>query len=507
MHLKTNAKLWISSIVSVLLAAPLARAQTSPPADTGAPAEPAKAEAPKADTVQPAYTEPRPPGPPSETRPEEPWFKRQAFEFNAGSWKFSAYGVVEFNIFNDSTRSFQEGSGNNLVARDGTYASSVGRTIVTARNSRIGFKMIIPEFEGIKTTGIVEGDFDGNQPSNPPTLTEASYYTNATFRLRYANVKLESGVIDVQAGQALNLFGNGPYFFPCTTFQLGLPNMVFSRTPQLRIAKTLKTKAVNVDIGVAGLRPPGRDSLYPDAQAALRLSINDWKGVHTPGYVFTTADPMAIGISGVARRFKVDQFAATPTGQSTDTGWGVSIDAFIPVIPVKDSDDRSNALSLTGTFTTGSGIADLYGMNGGITFPALPAGQTGTFTPDIDPGMVTYDPGGVLHTIPWTTFMAGAQYYLPPSGRLFISGNYTQAQSTGAGNIVDLVGGETLPSGMPNTRAATVIKKAQYVDGCVFFDITRTVRTSVSIQEIWQTYGDETKGKNRRFTFAMYYQF
>jgi hypothetical protein len=490
-------------VFSVLLAASVAHAQTAPAAD----AEPPKAEPPKADTVPQTLEEPRPPGPPSESKPEEPWFKRQAFEFNAGAWKFSAYGVVEFNTFNDSTRSFQEGSGNNLVARDGSYAASVGRTIMTARNSRIGFKMIIPTFEGIKTTGIVEGDFDGNQPSNPPTLTEASFYTSATFRLRYANVKLESDVVDVLAGQALNLFGNSPYFFPCTTFQLGLPSMVFTRTPQLRISKTLRTKPVNVDIGVAGLRPPGRDSLYPDAQAALRLSINDWKGLHTPGYVFTTADPMAIGISGVARRFKVDQFASPPTTQSTDTGWGVSVDAFLPVIPVKDSDDRSNALSLTGSFTTGSGIADLYGMTGGITFPTLPAGQMGTFTPDIDPGMVTYDSAGILHTIPWTTFMAGVQYYLPPSGRLFVSANYTQAQSTGTNNIVALVGGETLPSGMPNPRAATVIKQAQYFDVCLFFDITRTVRTSVSYQQIMQVYGDDTNASNRRFTFAMYYQF
>ncbi len=494
-------------VVCGLLAVSAAHAQTT---NTEPPPEPGK-EAPatpgKADTVPQTLEEPKPPGPPSESKPEEPWFKRQAFEFNAGAWKFSAYGVVEFNVFNDSTRSFQEGSGNNLVARDGTYAAGVGRTIVTARNSRIGFKMIIPTFEGIKTTGIVEGDFDGSQPSNPPATSEATFYTSATFRLRYANVKMESGVVDVLAGQALNLFGNSPYFFPCTTFQLGLPSMVFTRTPQIRISKTIKTKPVNIDVGIAGLRPPGRDGTLPDAQAALRISINDWKGLHTPGYVFTTADPMAIGVSGVARRFKVDQFAGTPTTQSTDTGWGLSVDAFLPVIPVKDSDDRSNALSLTGSYTLGSGIADLYGMTGGITFPALPAGQMGTFTADIDNGMVTYDSAGVLHTIPWTTFMAGIQYYLPPSGRLFVSANYTQAQSTGTGNIVDLVGGATLPSGMKNPRAATVIKQAQYFDACIFFDITRTVRISASYQQIAQVYGDDVNASNRRFTFATYYQF
>jgi hypothetical protein len=234
--------------------------------------------------------------------------------------------------------------------------------------------------------------------------------------------------------------------------------------------------------------------------------------VHTPGLAGTVADPLAIGVSGAVRRFKVDQLAATPTASSTDTGWGLSVDALLPVVPVKSSDDRSNALTLNGSFVTGQGIADLIGgLTGGIGFPN-PPNPTGampapTFSADIDNGIVTYDSAGVLHTIPWTSYVAGFQYYLPPTGRLFLAANFTQAQSTGSNNIVDLVGGATLPSGAVNPRARTVIKQARYLEGAVFFDVTPSVRTALSFQHVEQVYGDNADARNLRWMFSVNFLF
>ena len=516
-------------VLSVLLTGAAARAQSTPttPPPSEQPPEEAGKEAPgqeppkgEAAAVAVPAAPPPAPAPPVETKPGDSWFKRQPFEFNSNGWKLSVYGNIEFNIFHDSTRSFQEGSGNNLVAKDGTYSATEGRTIITARNSRIGFKMVIPEIDGIKTTAMYEGDFPGNQPGTPPaTITEASYYTAGTFRMRYANVKLESAVVDVLVGQALNLFGQSPFFFPCTANNLGIPNEVFSRTPQVRIMKTIKTDAINVDVGIAALRPPQRDSETPDGQGALRFSLNNWKGLHTPAYAFTTADPAAIGISGVVRKFKVDPLAAaaptTPSSaQSKATGWGISLDAFLPIIPVKNADDRSNALTINGTFTTGKGIGDLYTMNGGfsVTNPSIPMVAAAVGPPataavpaiplvqDIDPGIAVYDTGGVLRLIPWQTFMVGIQYYLPPTGRLIVSGNYSQSDSKGSNNIVDVVSGVA-------GAAAKVYKKCQYFDANLFFDVTASFRVAASFQQIKQTYGDDVKGTNNRAEFNTYFQF
>ena len=57
------------------------------------------------------------------------------------------------------------------------------------------------------------------------------------------------------------------------------------------------------------------------------------------------------------------------------------------------------------------------------------------YTPNVDPGLVAFDLNNFLHTINWETFVIGVQYYLPPTGRLFISGNYSGGYSN---NIASL---------------------------------------------------------------------
>ena len=84
-------------------------------------------------------------------------------------------------------------------------------------------------------------------------------------------------------------------------------------------------------------------------------------------------------------------------------------------------------------------IVDLVGTGGGAQFPTLPnpalSNPPPLYTPDIDNGIVTFDNSGVLHTIDWQTFMVGLQYYLPPTGRVIVSANYTQAYSQNMGAL------------------------------------------------------------------------
>src|SRR5690606_23616767 len=111
---------------------------------------------------------------------------------------------------------------------------------------------------------------------------------------------------------------------------------------------------VGVDIAAAVTRPAHRDAEVPDARAGLRLKLNDYKGLQMPGNGEPDALPLAIGASGVVRQFKVDAFTPPPTQSSNSvTGWGMSIDALVPVIPVEDKYDRGNALTLVGAFTMG----------------------------------------------------------------------------------------------------------------------------------------------------------
>ncbi|XXY51660.1 hypothetical protein WME91_11005 [Sorangium sp. So ce269] len=456
---------------------PTDAATTQLPTGTDAPATP-----PPLPGGAPAAAAP-PPAPPAEVaKPAAP-----AAVPVTSKWKATIYGMAEFNIMHDSTQSFGESVGATVIQRDDTYAGSHGRTHFTTRNSRFGVKVSAPEFAGMKTTANLELDFFGNQP---PTVSEASLVSSGTFRLRQANIKVESEYVDVLIGQYYHLFGWQPFFFPATTSFFPVMNQVFGRMPQLRVGHTFKTDPVNLEIAAAAAKPPQRDAEVPDLQAGLRFGINDWKGIHTLGAGGMLIDPLTIGVSGVYRHFRVPELAAAPVAANSADGYGISLDAVIPIIPATVLDDPGNALTLTGSFFAGTGIADMVGVANGVPQPALPDGAA--YAPGIDNGLVVYDANGNLKTIGWKGFMVGLQYYLPPSGRISISGNYTQGWN-------DRV---TEENGYAALR--TAFRESRYIDGNVFIDITPAVRTGLSFQYSEQTFADDVTATNERLELSVY---
>ena len=94
---------------------------------------------------------------------------------------------------------------------------------------------------------------------------------------------------------------------------------------------------------------------------------------------------------------------------------------------------------------------------------------------NIDNGLVTFDSSGVLHSIDWQAFRIGLQYYLPPSGRLLFSANYTQSHS---GNLARL-----FPrGGVEIELLGAVADTSRYADVNLFWDATPAVRIGLSGQ-------------------------
>jgi hypothetical protein len=417
-------------------------------------------------------------------------------------FKTSIIGFVELDAINDSTQSFQDGASNAPIARSTTYAGQHGRVSFTTRNTQLGIKLEAPEFAGIRASTLCKGDFFGNQPANPQTsgVTENNFFSSPTFRLLHCYFKAENDYVDVLAGLTYYLFGQQNAFFPASVAFLGIPGMIFSRAPQLRLSHTFKTKPLNVYLAAAADRPPQRDSDLPDGEAALRLMFNGWKGVHTPGALGPAVDPLSIGVSGVVRTFKVEELAPTPSKSNTENGAGISVDALIPIIPVERVEDRSNALTLTGSFITGYGINDLYlGLNGGMkqqNLPLPPGAPPYTApTPiDLDPGLAAYDPNGYLHAIDWQSYMVGLQYYLP-GGQFWLAANYTYLHSDNIDKIA------------PTNAKASVFNQQQYFDFNVFWNPTPVVQFGVEYGRVMQTFLDGGQEKNDHVQFAAYYIF
>jgi hypothetical protein len=414
------------------------------------------------------------------------------------------------------------------------YGATHPRTIFSARNTRFGFKMGAPEFSGVKLGVVLEMDFMGNQPanpyskqgevSNPNTPTETQFFSNAAMRVRHAYMKLETKVVDVLFGQYYHLFGFQPNFFPASAAYLGLPNEIFGRTPQLRLTKAVKADPIGVEIAAAALRPAQADGVVPDLQGGVRVLFDRWKGAHGAGASRPTLDALSVGVSGLLRQFKVAEYTnnrgdptvATAVAKATRVT-AISLDATIPVIPLKEIEDRSNGLTLTGSYVNGYGIGDLFsgGLNGGAPLPRPtgPQGQyTGFYGANIDPGIVMFDANGVMRVIKWKAYMAGLQYYLPVArGNVVVAANYTHSESP---NLVQTA----IQGGDP----ARTFNKADYVDVTLFVDWGRVFRTGLSWQRIQQNFragmvpdpenpgstklqeNTNFKEKNDRFEFSAY---
>ncbi len=86
----------------------------------------------------------------------------------------------------------------------------------------------------------------------------------------------------------------------------------------------------------------------------------------------------------------------------------------------------------------------ITGLNGGVSFPNPPnpdmVTPAPTYAADIDNGMVTFDSNGKIHTIDWKSYIVGVQYYLPPSGKVWISANYSGMKSDNAASYTSTSG-------------------------------------------------------------------
>jgi hypothetical protein len=409
-------------------------------------------------------------------------------------WLPSFYGFVELDVIGDSTQSFNDLAGNALIARRGTYAADHGRLTFGARNSRLGFKLAAPDYGEIHASAVLEMDFLGNQPSG---TAESTVFTSPLVRMRHMALKLENPYVDVLLGQSWQLFGWQPYFHPNTVEIQGVPGQVYSRSPQVRLSHRFKGDAVDFELAAAASRPPQRNSLTPDGQAGARLYVNGLKGARTAGSTSTAIDSAGVGISGVMRNVDVPEFSASPKADLSKLGWGVSVDLLMPILPATP-EDRGNALTLSSSFIRGEGISDLFtGLNGGFTAfptPAQPAmaATTKPYPADIDNGLVMFDKSGNLHTIGWQSFMVGLQYYLPPSGKVWLSANYSRMKSHNAAGL---------------GTAASIFGKSQWADVNLFWDAIPQVRFGLEGAWFEQTYADAQKAHNYRVQFSSFFLF
>ncbi len=437
-----------------------------------------------------------------------------------GRWATTLYGFIEGDMILDTTRSLTEVPGGTLIARGGSSNGANSRFTFGVRNTRLGIRMKAPEFDGIRTSAMLEADFLGNQPgvqtgpypgtplpSNPYT-SEGAFFTNPTFRIRHANFKVETPVVDFMLGQYWQLFGWGSAYQPNSVEIQGLPGEIYARTPQLRISKTIKADPVTFEAAVAATRPVQRDSGMPDGQAGLRFSVDSWKGAQTTGSTGTQTAPLSIAVTGLLRRVEVNQFATSSKQTNELTMSALAVDGFVPIVP-GTKEKKDNSFSVQGEFATGYGYADMFSSTNfgvgfltppGAGFATTPTSLSATyFSPDIDPGIVAYDGAGHLHGIQLTSYLFGAQYYLPGvDGKLWISGNYSHQESANSHDYAASSG--------KIDRTATLLAQ-DWFDVNLFVDPVPGVRVGLEYANTRDTYVDGIFAVNHRGQMSGFFIF
>ncbi len=422
-----------------------------------------------------------------------------------GKWSTTLYGFVEADNIYDSTESFNDQASSSAVQKGTGYAGNHGRFTMGIRNSRIGFRMRAPEYHGVRASAMLEMDFLGNQAqvgyAQAYQISESAFFTNPAFRVRHMNLKIETPIVDILFGQYWQLFGWQSIYHPNSVEIQGLPGQIYSRTPQIRVSKTVKTPDVTFEAAVAMMRAPQRDSWSPEGQGGLRLAINKWTAVSTAGAAGTSIQPLSIAFTADVRKFNLPNFAAKPDHAVGKTGWGIAADGFFPILKGTKT-HKGNSLSLQGEYALGQGIADLYSsLNGGVANAALPnptmAATPPTYTVDADPSLVVFSADGTAHLIQWQSVLVGLQYYLPGlDGRMWVSSNYSHTSSDNAFRYA--------------ASAATGARKHEdFADANLFADVLPSVRLGLEYAWFRDVYSDagSTFAVNHRVQLSAFYLF
>ncbi|MHB8420733.1 MAG: hypothetical protein ACYDCL_21885 [Myxococcales bacterium] len=424
------------------------------------------------------------------------------YTFMFAKFKSTLYGFVEADSIYDSTRSFVDLAGMGKINPPGSAGGDDGRMIFGVRNSRLGYNLEAPQFAGIRASGTLEMDFLGNQPGSPPygsstpSISEGAYFTNPTFRIRHFVLKLDNDYVTLWFGQTWSLIGWQGDFQPDTVEIQGVPGELYQRTPQIRALHDFHFgKTATLEVALAVLRPPQMDAAIPDFQGGLKLTLDQWTGVQSVGQTRTGIQPAALGLSGAVRTYRLPN-GVTPDSLSTATGWAGAADVMIPILPTSRRESCKYKVicgaTLVGELVDGTGDADMYtGLNGGMSIGA-PAGAA-KYTADIDPGLAGWSTvNNTLQTVDWRSFIVSLQIYLPPEGKLWLAGSYSNTLSDNIGEF-----------GSPTS----VFYHEVWWDGMLFADVTPSVRLGLEFADYQEAYGSGLLATDLRGQFSAFYIF
>jgi hypothetical protein len=411
-------------------------------------------------------------------------------------WKFLIGGFAEMDTVHDSTRSLTEVVGNTPIDRPGTFAGDNGRTQFSTRNSRLAFTILPPVQDDWKSKGYLEFDLLGYDPTPAAgTNSEASFFSNATLRVRHAYLNAESSGWSILAGQTWSLFGWQPYYVISTVAPSPGPGVLYQRTPQVTASKLIEFSDENkLQTALSMARPSQRDGEIPNFDAGLRLLLGGRRSGFASATSEVTAEPMSVAVSGSYRQFTTANGTTSAAGTSHSSGSAGAVSILLPLLTTSDGKDASNTLTLTGEFTEGRGYADEFsGLSGNLS--QMPNGAGASGSTNLDGGLGGFDSSQSFQLINLQSANAQLQYHFASSAHIFATLGYSQVQLF---NIAGL---------SPVTANKTLYDKTQMMFFNVFHDFTKQIRIAAEYEDLHTRYVDGVTAQDRRYQVSGYFRF
>lgn len=378
-------------------------------------------------------------------------------------FNLSIGGFVKLDYTYNSVNLGQSGSlapGSGAIPKTSSQQGQADQSILTARQSRLWFKVGGPTFLGAKTNALIEADFYGD----PAAAAESPQ-----MRMRLAYGTLDWKNTQVLFGQYWDTFG--PMVMATVDFRqaasFGTPNN--PRVPQIRLTQKVNFNDDNGLKFILGLQDPNQDG---NNNSALGISNNVGMTVNvagqamfvskalgvSPGFWGMSMNSLTAGVFGLFGSQKVT-YAALATKHVDSYGYGFY--AFVPIL--KSSDGKSRAMTLS--------------FEGQAYMAANMAFNTATAAAFVGDGA---NPNGAKG------YGLGAQLIFYPTQNLGITAGYGRRNAYNYSNYNNL-GAVTAANPFNNTNFQ---KYSSIVFANVAYDLNAAIRVAAEYENLDTQYGN-----------------
>jgi hypothetical protein len=446
-----------------------------------------------------------------------------------GKWVTTMYGFVQVDTVYDSSNSYNNWPFNAAPANAGVTGNSgkaQGSQIDSPRfgmdvnNSRIGFALSSPVYNGYKIRALLEMDFLAGPTPGAAAFggSGLGYVTNPIFRIRhfFFDVTTPSWG-NVLVGQYWSLFGWQPYNIQNNLQIAPGPGTAYGRFPQIRWYKILHMdQGLMLEPAVAMMLPPTTTNAIPSFTEGLKLSDSHLMTEMMIGDTGKGQFPASIGISGIEQNYSgyVNSGSATAYGNNLPNSgfnsWTAAgaVDLILPIIPIKDGKPGNN-LTLQAEYTWGQGDA--------WQFPNLSFGLGANSVNTPGGSGAGFNGQGVVmnngfEPLDIQTYNADLQYYFPDDARTSVVVGFAVDNASNLQQIANVLGGGGVPlGGQGGTNSLVTYLQPDthltftYVD--VWHDFTPAVRAGLEFGQYDAVYTNGMNALDNRVMMSWFYLF